>query len=222
MSHLASAALTTMKHRRLILIVVAVLTLSESLYTQSRFRLQVAAGPSFNTSTAGVLSNWADGWTVGGGLSRRVASSTELALNISYSHYPFRGKNLQLAFPAVAGLRWNVSGKPTSTIEASIVARVSLSATFVRPFLSLTTGLYRFDIGEISVATWFDPNPQNASRSTYSGSAVSTTQGFAALGAGFSIPLDSAIRVILEGRFAQTFDSKENFVPLLATFQFSL
>ncbi|MCX6145567.1 MAG: hypothetical protein NTZ35_20360 [Ignavibacteriales bacterium] len=211
-----------MSYRRSIMTVVAILTLSQLLNAQGNFRLQVVGGGSLNSPTTGVFSNWGDGWTLGGGFSHSISPSIDLALNIGYARYPYQGRNLQLAFPAVVGLRWSISGQSSNVIEASIAARVSTSALFIDPFLSLTTGLYRFNISEIIISTWFDSSPQNMSRSTYIGSGVSTTRGFAAIGAGFSIPLGSSIRVTLEGRFAQTFHSKEIFVPLLTTVQFDL
>jgi len=192
------------------------------LYAQADLRLHVVGGASFNTLTTGVFSNWGDGWTLGGGWSHPISHSVEMALNVTYSRYPYQGDNLQLVFPAVVGLRWSVSGKPSNVIEVSIAIRISTSASFINPFLSLTTGLYRFNIGEIIVSTWVDSNPQNVSRSAYIGSGVSMTKGFAAPGVGFSMPLDSSIRVACEGRFAQTFNSQESFLTLVSTIQFDL
>lgn len=201
---------------------VFILTLSQLIYAQNYLRFQVGGGASLNNLTTGILSNWGDGWTLGGGLSHSIGSQIDLAMNVSYSRYPYHGDNLQLAFPAIAGLYWSASGRPSNVIEASISARFSSSLFFIKPFLSLTTGLYRINIGEIIVSTWFDKSPQNVSRSTYNGSGVSTTKVFGALGAGFSIPLDSNIRFIIEGRYAQTFDSQEVFFPLLTAVQFDL
>ncbi|HXG37194.1 MAG TPA: hypothetical protein VNL36_00340 [Bacteroidota bacterium] len=211
-----------MNHIRSAVAVIAILTLSHALYSQNNFRLQAVGGVSFNALTTGVFSNWRDGWTFGGGASYPISPSIELGLNIAYSHHAYRGDNLQLVFPAVAGFQWSVAGQPSNVIEASITARASTEASFINPFLSLTTGLYRLNIGEIIISTWFDSNPQNVSRSTYNGSGVSSTKGFAALGLGFSIPLDSSIRIALEGRFTQTFNSQESFIPLLTRIQFDL
>lgn len=172
--------------------------------------------------TRGAFSNWGNGWRVGGGASYPINSSTEVALNISYHRYPYRGENLQLVFPAIAGLRWSVSGEPSNVIEASVALRFNASSSFINPFLSLRAGLYRLSIGEIIISTWFNTNPENTSQSTYAGSGVSTTKGFAALGFGFSLPLYSGIRFGLEGQFAQSFDQKVNFIPVLSTIQVDL
>jgi len=72
------------------------------------------------------------------------------------------------------------------------------------------------------ISMWIDSNSQSVSRSKYRGTGIATTKGFAAFGVGFSIPLDSSIRVKLESRFTQTFDSKETFLPVLSTVQFDL
>ncbi|MGA9363371.1 MAG: hypothetical protein WBW16_03290 [Bacteroidota bacterium] len=211
-----------MNHRRSILTVVAILTLAQSVHPQNNFRVQLTGGASFNTPPSGVFSNWGNGWTLSGGLAYPITSSLELGLNMAYSRYPYQGDNLQLVFPAIAGLRWSVLGEPSNVIEGSIAARVSTNASFICPYLSLAAGLHRLNVGEIIISEWFSSNPQNVSQSTYNGSGTSTTKSFAALGVGFFVPLDSNIRIGLEGRVAQSFDSKERFVPLLATVQVDL
>ena len=159
---------------------------------------------------------------IGGSLSHSLNSQIDIAMNVSYSHYPYRGGNLQLIAPQVVGYRMSVSGTPTSIIEASVSARFTSSRPFIKPFLSLTTGLYQINIGEIIISSWHEKSPQNVSYSIYNGSGKSITKVFAALGAGISIPLNSNIRLTVEGRYSQTFDSKEIFLPLLTEVQFDL
>lgn len=211
-----------MKHTCSILAVIIISLLSNSLYAQNVFRLHLIGGVSFNTTTAGVFNNWGDGWSLGSGLGYPITPSISLGINLSYSRYPFQGDNLQLVFPAIAGLRWSVSGKPSNMFEASVSARTTSDASFINPFLSLTAGIYRLDIGKIVVSSWFGSNPQNVERVTYGGSGVSTTKIFAAVGVGFSIPVRSNMRVTVEGRFAQTFNPEESFVPLLSSIQLDL
>lgn len=212
----------TMSSKRSICTVVFILALSQLMYAQNYSRVQIGGGTSFNHLTTGILSNWGDGWTIGGGLSHSLNPQIDLTMNVSYSSYPYHGGNLQLIAPQVAGYRMNVSGMPTSIIEASVSARFSSSPLFIKPFLSLTTGLYRINIGEIILSYWLEKSPQNVSYHTYNGSGKSTTNVFAALGAGISIQLTSKLRLIIEGRYSQTFDSKEVFLPLLTAVQFDL
>jgi hypothetical protein len=211
-----------MNQRRTLLTVVAIFTLSQLLYGQDNLRLNVVGGASFNSLSTAVFSNWGDGWTLGGGLAYPIAPLIELSLNMAYSRYPYQGDNLQLVFPAIAGLRWSVLGEPSSMIEGSIVARASANASYICPYLSLAAGLHRLSLGDIIVSEWFDSNPQNVSRAKYTGSGTSTTKGFAAFGAGFLVPLDSSLQLGLEGRVNQSFDSKVRFVLLLATVQIGL
>jgi len=203
-------------------LIAAALALSTSLHAQRNLQPEALAGISLNSLTTGVFSNWGDGWTVGGGVSYPACSLIDLALNITYSQYPYRGDHLWLVFPAIAGFRWSVSGSPSDVTEASLAARLRTSGSFINPFLSLRSGIYQIKTGEIVISTWLESAPQAVSRSTYSGSGVSKTRGFAALCFGFSVSLDPGIRIRLEGGLTQTFDSKEEFIPLLSTIQFNL
>ncbi|MGA2623858.1 MAG: hypothetical protein ABSF91_08405 [Bacteroidota bacterium] len=211
-----------MRGERSITLIAAALVLTTSSHAQSTLRPEVLAGVSPSGLTTGVLSNWGDGWTIGGGVAYPASSAVDLALDITYSSYSYRGDNLWLVFPAIAGLRWSVSGAPSNVVEASLAARLGSSGSIINPFLSLRTGICRLNTGEIVVSTWFDSNPRNVSRSTYSGSGVQMTKGFASLSFGLAIPLNANIRVRLEGGLTQTFDLEEGFIPLLSTVQFDL
>ncbi len=223
-------------------IALAVLFVSLSPFThaQDKLRLEVGGGASLNGLTSGVFSNWADGWTLGGGVSHPMSSSIDLTLNLTYHRYPYRGNNLELIMPGGGGLQWRAFGQASNVIETSIAFRFISSGTLISPFLSFRTGLYHFIIGKIEISTWYTHNEANLVshsihntsriskpmniiyRSTYSGSGTSTTKGFAALGFGCFVPLDSNIRMMFEGRITQTFDSKEKFIPLLAVLQFDI
>ena len=195
---------------------------SSTALAQNVLRLEILGGASLNSLSTGVFSNWGNGWTIGAGCAYRVNKALDLVADVIYHRYPYRGGNVHFVFPAIAGLRWSVSGQSSNVTEGSIAARVSTSNFLINPFLSVRTGLYLMDIGDVIVSKWFDSNPQNVSHSTYQGTGVSTTKGFAAIGFGFSIPLDSSIRVIFEGRLTATFDAKESFLPMQATIQIDL
>jgi hypothetical protein len=208
--------------RKPIIILITTLFVSPLLLAQHNFRLELLAGASLNNQSTGVFSNWGNGWTVGAGASYPLRESLDLDLNATYAHYPYRGGNVQIAVPQIVGFRLNLSGQPSSILEASLAIRFTTLGSPINPFFSLRAGLYRISLGEIQVSSWLDSNPQNISQSTYSGSGVSDNKGFAALGVGFSVPLGTRIRLNFEGRLTQTFDSKEKFIPLLSSLQFDL
>ncbi len=213
-----------MSPKRSIFTVVFILALSQLMYAQSFWRVQICGGISSNYLSTGILSNWGDGWVIGGSLSHSLNSQIDLAMNVSYSHYPYRGGNLPFGVvPAVyLGYYNSISGKPTSAIETSVSARFSSSRPFIKPFLSLTTGLYRINIGEIIISSWHERSPQNVSYSIYNGSGKSITKVFAALGAGISIAVNSYLGLVIEGRYVQFWDPMEIFLPLLAGVQIEL
>jgi len=212
-----------MNYRRFILIIVAA-SLVVQVKAQTDFRLQLIGGASLNTLSTGIFSNWKNGWMVGGGVSYPLNSSIEFSLNATYSRYPYQGDRLQLVtpdlvMPAVVGFRLSVSGKPSSNIEASLTTRLFASRSFIKSFLSVTTGLYHYDIGEIVISSWYESTPNIVSRSIYRNSGVSTIKGFAALGFGFAMPLNSSVLVLFEGRLTHAFNFGTDFIPLITTIQ---
>ncbi len=116
-----------MKSKQLVILVTATLVLSTFSHAQINFRPELLGGISVNTLTTGVFSNWGDGWIIGGGAAYPISSLIDLALNVTYSRYPYRGDNLQLVFPTVAGLRWSVSGDPSNVVEAALASRFNTS-----------------------------------------------------------------------------------------------
>ncbi len=198
------------------------LALPSILCAQTDVRFEGSGGPSFNTPTTGVFRNWGNGWTLGGGFSHPLNEAVELTLNIAYSSYPYRGGYVEFLIPAVLGFRWRVAGDPSDVLEASIGVRAGTSNSFVNPFLSLNAGLYRLNVGEITISNWMDSSPQDVTRTVYRGSGTSTSTGFVALGVGFKIPLHSSIQLAVEGRITQTINAKESFIPIRASVQFDL
>jgi hypothetical protein len=205
-----------------ILILILFLVPSSSMLAQEALRLEILGGASFNNLAAGVFSNWGDGWMIGAGGAYRATKSIEIVGDVIYSRYPYSGANIPVVVPDIAGLRWSVSGQPSDVIEGSIGGRLSTSSSFIDSFLSLRTGFYRINIGDVVVSEWLDSDPRNVFRSTYQGTGVSTTKGFAALGLGVSVPFDSKIKLIFEGRFAETFDAEESFLPIQVAIQIGL
>ncbi len=211
-------ALTTTRH----IIILTLFLISSNAFAQNVFRLEILGGTSLNGSTSGVFNNWGNGWTVAAGGAYRLTRAIDLGANVSYHQYPYRGDNIFLVIPAIAGLRWSVGGQASNVIEGSISARISTSNSFINPYLSLRTGLYRINIGEVVVSEWFDSSPQNVSHSIYRGTGLSATKGFAGLGLGVSVPLDSSIRLIFEARYNETFDAEETFLPIQVAVQIDL
>ena len=78
------------------------------------------------------------------------------------------------------------------------------------------------NIGDVVVSEWLDSTPRNVSHSTYDGTGISKTKAFAAVGLGVSIPFNSSIRVIFEGRFTETFDAEETIFPIQSTIQIDM
>lgn len=192
-------------------------------FCQQRFAVEVAGGEAFNSlNSGGLLSNWGNGWTIGGGLSYSVMQNLDVDFNLSYDRYPYGGGNVGLVFPAIAGLNYSVTGHPSTAEEASLGLRFMSPMRLVTPFISVKGGLRNFYIGQIEVAQWFGPEPQNVSHSTYDGSGRSHVNLFASVGMGLMIPVNSLAAVSIEGRFSRVFDANEMFMPLVARVQLRL
>ncbi len=189
---------------------------------QTNLRIEIQGGKSYNAFGQGTMSNWGDGWAIGGGAGCRIMPNTDVTLNLLYSHYPYTGNSLFLAFPDIAGLRYSVSGQPSNTYETSIGMRFSSQAHFINPFISLRMGLYILNAGDITISEWFDSNLQKVSYSKYYDSGISSTDIFLGIGIGFIIPVNSKIGLGLEGRFSQLLNSKGSFLPVIANINYNL
>jgi hypothetical protein len=204
------------------ILISSLILVSSTSLAQNEFRMEFLGGASVNNLTEGVFSLWGTGWNIGTGGAYRAANGVELAANVIYQRYPFRGGTLELVTPAVQGFRRRVSGQASDVIEGSIAARFSASNSLINPILSLRTGLYFMNVGNVLVSEWLDVDPQNVSQSTYHGTGVSRTKLFGAVGFGVSILTNSTIRVIVDGQFTETLDGEETFLPIQITIQIDL
>jgi hypothetical protein len=200
---------------------VLMILINHVLYAQNQFRIEIQGGPSLNSNAlnGGLFSNWGNGLIVGGGIAYHVFPSFDLVMNVSYQGYPYQGDNLQLVAPAVLGFRQKVTGKESNIFEASLAIRTSPTNSIIFPYFSLRTGVFRVNVGEIIVSSWFESSPENISRGTYHGTGTFDTKLFAALGLGFGVRLNSRFRAMVESRITQTFDLEQTFVPILLTLQ---
>ncbi|HUI29012.1 MAG TPA: hypothetical protein VLX91_02255 [Candidatus Acidoferrales bacterium] len=212
-----------MKTISLAAVMAAAFCVSSTAFGQSKLAIEVLGGESFNAvNSGGTLSNWGNGWTVGGGLAYHVMPNVDIDFDLCYDRYPYEGGHVELVLPAVAGLRYAVTGKPSIAEEASLGVRFTAATPVVSPFLSVKGGLRNLSTGKIDVAEWFDPTPQDVSHWTYNGTGSSNINFFAAVGFGLLVPINSMVCVSIEGRFTQVFVPNEIFVPLAARVQFNL
>ncbi len=208
--------------RSTFLFIVIVLFYSCNSYSQTNLQFEISGGKYYNFLDQGILNNWGDGWAVGGGLGYRILPHSDLIFNLTYSHYPFTGNNIFLTFPAVVGFEYNVSGEPSNVYEASIGIKFNSNIKYINPFISLNTGLYIINAGNIIISNWIGPNPHNVSHYKYFDSGNSSTNLFAGIGIGFMVPVYSNLSIGFEARFNVLFNSNGSFQPLMASIQYSL
>lgn len=212
-----------MKNRYLIVLLVLFVATTSVINAQNLFRIEFMGGSSLNLKNNGRLfSNWSNGYLIGGGAVYQLFPSFDLALDISYQGYQYKGGNLQLVAPDVLGWEQSVSGSGSSVLECSMVFRNTPKKSLFYPVFSLRLGVFRSHIGEVIINEWFDQTPENVYHQKYNGTGIIQTSGFAALGLGFNIPLKEKSNLILESRIVQTFDLKQTFIPILFTFQHDL
>jgi hypothetical protein len=212
-----------MKNRYLIVLIVLLVFTTNIIHAQNSFRIEFMGGPSLNLeNNARLFSNWGNGYLVGGGVIYQLFPSFELAMDVSYQGYPFKGGNLELVFPDWLGQEHSVSGSHSNILECSVVFRNTPKNSLFYPIFSFRLGVFRSHIGEVIINEWYDQTPENVNHQKYNGTGIIQTNGFAALGLGFNIPLKEKSRLILESRITQTFDLKQTFIPILLTFQHDL
>ena len=212
-----------MKNQFIIVFFLLMVVSCTEIYSQSRFRLELTGGASLNIKRSeNIFSNWGNGFIFGGGFVYKLFPSFDLAMNVSYQNYPYVGGNLQIIDPLILGWHYSVSGHGSNIIESSLVFRNSPKKTLFYPIFSLRVGVLRSHIGDIDIQEWSNLFPASISPEKYQGSGTVDTKGFAALGLGLNIPLNTNHRLILESRITQTFDLEQTFVPIILTFQHDL
>ncbi|HEY6952288.1 MAG TPA: hypothetical protein VI758_07760, partial [Bacteroidota bacterium] len=170
----------------------------------------------------GVYANWADGWTAGGGLSFSISNRSDLLFEGRLSYLPYEGNNLELAFPAIAGLRWSVTGQPTRIYETAVGVRFRTPGTFVKPFLAVRAGLVVTEIGRIIISEWFEGQPDNISRGLYGNSGKTVARAAGSVGIGGIIPITAGFAFITEARFEIVFATEQVFLPIALSAQLEL
>ncbi len=208
--------------RRIFLLILIILFYSCNSFSQTNLQFEILGGKYYNFLDQGILNNWGDGLAVGGGLGYRILPHSDLILNFTYSHYPYAGNNVFLVVPAVVGYEYNVSGEPSNVYEASIGIKFNSNIKFINPFISINTGLYIINAGNIIISDWMDSNPHNVSHYKYYGSGISSTNMFAGIGIGFMVPVYSNFGIGIEGGFNVLFNSKGSLQPLMASVQYEL
>lgn len=208
--------------RNIFLLTSIILFYSCNSFSQSNFKLEILGGKYYNLAGQGILNNWGDGWAVGGGLGYRILPHSDLILKVTYSHYPYTGNNVFIAVPQVVGLEYSVSGEPSNVYETSIGIKFNSDINFINPYLSINTGLYIINSGNIIVSEWLGTNPNNVSHSKYYDSGISSTNMFAGIGIGIMVPIYSNFDIGIEGRFNVIFNAKGSFLPVMASIQYAL
>jgi hypothetical protein len=212
-----------MKSRYLIVLFVLFVVTTNVIHAQNLFRIEFMGGSSLNLkNNARLFSNWGNGYLIGGGVVYQLFPSFDLAIDIAYQGYQYKGGNLELIAPDVLGWEQSVSGSASNVLECSVVFRNTPRKSLFYPIFSLRLGVFRSHIGEVLINEWYDQTPGNVTHQKYKGTGIIQTNGFAALGLGFNIPLKEKSRLILESRIEQTFDLKQTFIPILLTFQHDL
>lgn len=211
------------KNKYLIVLFLLMVISSNVIRAQNRFRIELLGGSSLNLKyNSGLFSNWGNGYLVGGGVVYQLFPSFELAVDVAYHGYPYIGGNLDLVVPDWLGWEQSTSGSRSNILEFSAVFKNTPKKFLFYPVFSFRLGVFRTHIGDIIVSEWDAQTPENVSHLKYHGSGINQTNGFAALGLGFNIPLYENSRLILESRITQTFDLKQTFIPILLTYQYDL
>jgi hypothetical protein len=209
-----------MKNKFLIFLFMFIVANTNIIRAQNTFRIELFGGSSLNLNhDTRLFSNWGNGYIMGGGVVYQLFPSFDLAMDIAYHRYPYKGGYLELITPDILGWEQSVSGSGSNILECSLAFRNSPDKSRFSPVFSLRLGVFRTHIGEIIISEWYNQTPQNIIYQKYNNTGIIQTNIFAALGLGFSIPLKENSRAIIESRITQTFDLKQTFIPIVLTLQ---
>ena len=191
-------------------------------YSQKRLSYDIYTGIDISKIGNSYLENWGNPWIIGLGINYHLNENAELGLNGFYQNSKYTGENLQLAFLAVAGLKYSVEGENTNIYQLSMVTRLYQKTGLIRSYFVFGTGVYFIDQGTIIISTWFNDDIQEMIRNKYFDSGKSITQAFGSFGIGIKIKILKNVDWRLESSFIFTVDEYQSFLPLLSNFSIYL
>lgn len=210
-----------MKNKILILFASVFILFPSNSFAQSKWKPEIRGG--WNTLTSGPLfANWGNGWDAGAGFSYQLTPILQLATNAAYQYFPYKGGHVFYVVPAVLGINSSVEGEKSYAYEASLTARLNTAKSKFSPFISLSSGIYYINIGQINVKIWMGAIPQESDIYPYAGTGKTEIKGFGSFRLGFNIPITSLWTIRLESGYTSTFDGNQQYLPVLSTIQFNL
>jgi hypothetical protein len=189
---------------------------------KSDIRVELGVGFSLISDFNTFLPYWKNGLGVGGSISYVVSQDIQLLASLSYSRFEYSGRGPTLAIPRVVGFRRDITGDASHIYEASVGVRLVRSGYFIKPFISIRSGIQLTQVGKILVTTWQEQEPQNKFTYVYWSSGKTFSKAFASVGLGVEVPVSSRFNILLEGMFSSTFDLSQQYCPIFATLQFEL
>lgn len=198
---------------------------------KSDIRVELGVGFSLISDFNTFLPYWKNGWGVGGSISYVVSQDIQILASLSYSRFEYNGREPfiiefldsgqgpTLAIPRVVGFRRDITGDASHIYEASVGVRLVRSGYFIKPFISIRSGIQLTQVGKILITTWWEQEPQNKFTYVYRSSGKTFLKSFTSVGLGVDVPVSSRFNILLEGMFSLTFDLSQQYCPIFATLQ---
>ena len=211
-----------MKSKLFILVMLFILS-SQLNYSQSKISFSIGGGYLASLNSSERLQYWNNGYSINFGIEYLTNSNFTLSASTSYQKYYYDEKLLQLTAPTVVGYRMQVNGENTEVYELSLKAKVYMSSSsFIRPLISIGTGVLAITQGNVILTSWMDGNETAKSSVTLKGSNNNYILGQYNLGAGLEIQISNNMHLLIEGSFVGCFNNGLSYFPITTSLKFGL
>jgi len=204
------------------IVVTIFLLLPKFGFTQSKINVGIGGGYLVSQNSSDKLQYWNDGYSINLFIEYLLKENISVSLNSSFQNHFFDESLLQLAVPDVLGYRYSIAGEDSRTYDLSIKARLYLSSSFIRPLISLGTGVLAIEQGNIVESTWMEGNEDSKNTFSLRGSNNNYFIGQFNAGTGIEINFSNNFVMLIEGNLVSSFSNGLVYFPITTSIKFGL
>jgi hypothetical protein len=207
---------------KFIIVITLLFFLPQIIFAQSKINLSVGGGYLVSPNSADKLQYWGDGYSINLSIEYLLKDNISISLNSSYQNLFYDENLLQLAAPAVLGYEYTVTGEDSRTYDLSLKARLYMSSSFIRPLISMGTGVLAIEQGNVIGSNWMEGNENSKNTFSLSGSNNNYLIGQFSVGTGIEINFNSNFKMLVEGNLVSSFNNGLVYFPITTSIKFGL
>jgi len=207
---------------KIFIIVSLFLFIPQIFYAQSKINISVGGGYLVSPNSSDKLQYWSNGYSINLSIEYLSKDNISFSLNSSYQNHFYNESLLQLAAPDVLGYRFKVEGENSRTYDLSLKARIYMSSFFIRPLISIGTGILSIEQGNIVETNWMEGNENSKNTFSLRGSNNNYLVGQFSIGSGIQFALNDNFKMLIEGCVVSVFNNNLVYFPITTSIKFVL